>query len=58
MIHQPSDWDGKRVRDLRIRLGMSQTELAAAINTQTGMRVHRHAVSRWESDEVQPSAYV
>lgn len=58
MIRQPSDWDSVRVRQLRTRLGMSQTELSAAINAQTGMRVHRHAVSRWERGEVQPSAYV
>lgn len=45
-------WDGGRLVSLRARLGWSQTELADEINRQSGMRVHRHAVSRWESGGV------
>ncbi len=45
-----------KIRDLRRRLGLSQAQLAARINAVgPGLRVHRHAVSRWESGRVQPS---
>lgn len=57
MTHQPTDWDGARIRQLRIRAGLSQAQLAEAINSRAGTRVHRHAVSRWESGHVRPSLY-
>lgn len=45
-------WDARRLRDLRERRGWTQTEMAVAINERSGMRVTRHALSRWESGGV------
>ena len=58
MSIQPANWDGTRIRDLRVRAGLSQAALAAAINQLTGMHANRHVGCRWERGTVTPSPYV
>lgn len=49
-------WTPERIRALRLRRKMTQTQFAEAINERTGLRLHRHAISAWESGSIIPSA--
>lgn len=57
MSIQPANWDGARIRELRVRAGLSQSGLATAINRLTGMHANRHTVSRWECGPIAPGPY-
>lgn len=44
-------WNAKRVRELRVRLGWTQPELAAQLE------VTRNTVTRWEMGTVKPDKW-
>ena len=41
-------WNGKRIKDLRKRLGLTQEELAAEIGTR------QQTISHWETEDYLP----
>ena len=47
---------GRRIRDARTHLRMSQSALSEALRTY-GVRVQGAAISKWEKGETVPNAY-
>ena len=51
-----SQWTAERVRELRTRLGLSQTDFALELRSVfPALRTDAVAVSRWENGHVTPS---
>lgn len=48
---------GGRVREVRTRLALTQSEFASRLRTRKGKRPDTALVSRWERDVTEPSLY-
>lgn len=48
------DWTPLRIRELRVRLGKTQTELADILTKRTGRKVWRTRVAAWEGGFSRP----
>ncbi len=55
MAPMTNQWTAERVRELRTRLGLNQTEFAAEVRRLfPAIRTHQVSVSRWEGGRVTP----
>ena len=50
----PNRWPGLRIRELRVRLGWSQADLARTLGVLTGRSLLANRVYRWERRGVRP----